>query len=84
MTITADVNEFKQKVADMFNRAFKGDKDIRVTMQGESMIYSKNKTSPELMTDQEYIESIPGLKEAILAGRDEKGEIFNWREEFEE
>ena len=29
-----------------------------------------------------YIESIPGLKEAILAGRDEEGEVIDWRKEF--
>lgn len=72
MLVTANVNEFKQNALALINSALKSKQDIRIITQDNNIIFTQ-KISPELMTDQEYIESIPGLKDEILAGRGEKG-----------
>ena len=78
-TITADVNEFKQSMMALINSALENNEDIRITTKGGSAVFSINKTSPELMTDQEYITSDPTwVKELIESKNAPMSDYYEW------
>ena len=81
MVYTASVSDFKQNIMALIDSALESNQDIRVTTLNGSALFSTNKISPELMSDQEYIETDPSWVKELMESKDTKRDYVkrNWR-----
>ena len=80
MVVTANIEDFRKNILFLIDRALEANQDVRVTTINGSAVFSMNKISPELMTDQEYIESDPSWVKELMESNDERDYVKrSWR-----